>query len=178
VGARFKARIREVVEKGNTPLAAGTMILSLGADVASRAPTVKAGDVIEISLATLPEMTGARTAMGGGPRLVADGKPVNGWRSPNDRHPRTAIGWNDDHLFLILVDGRQPGLSVGMSLTELANYFVKIGCKTAVNLDGGGSASMWLLGQTVSSPSEGRERPVANGVVIVKKHREAAQIND
>lgn len=178
VGGRYKARIRQVVEKGDTVLAGGTMVLSLGPALLEQAPRLKEGDVIEISMATLPEMAGCRTAMGGGPRLVVDGKPLGGWRSPNDRHPRTAVGWNDEHLFFVLVDGRQPGLSVGMSFTELANYFVKLGCKGAVNLDGGGSASMWLFGQTVNSPSEGRERPVANGVVIVKKHREAAQIND
>ena len=38
-----------------------------------------------------------------------------------------------------------------------------------LNLDGGGSASMWAFGQTVSSPSEGQERPIANGLVLVKK---------
>jgi exopolysaccharide biosynthesis protein len=100
---------------------------------------------------------------------LVDGKPVDRWTSPNVRHPRTAIGWNDSHLYLMLVDGRQPGLSVGMSFQEMANYFIKLGCKHAVNLDGGGSASMWVLGQTVSSPSEGRERPIANGLVVVKK---------
>ncbi len=180
IGTRCKARVRQVREQGNTTLAANTMVLSLGPSLVNdnQAPKLKAGEVIEISTATLPDMTGCRTAIGGGPRLVVNGKPLGGWRSPNDRHPRTAIGWNDDHLYLLLVDGRQPGLSVGMSFTELANYFVKLGCTSAVNLDGGGSASMWLFGNTVSSPSEGRERPIANGVVIVKKHREAAKIND
>lgn len=180
IGTRCKARVRQMRDQGNTPLAANTMVLSLGPSLTSenQGPKLKVGDVVEISTATLPDMTGCRTAIGGGPRLVVNGKPLGGWRSPNDRHPRTAVGWNDDHLYLLLVDGRQPGLSVGMSFTELANYFVKLGCTSAVNLDGGGSASMWLFGNTVSSPSEGRERPIANGVVIVKKHREAAKIND
>ncbi len=179
IGARFKARIRKVQDEGNTTLAANMIVLSLGPSMMSDQGTkLKVGDLVEISTATLPDMTGCRTAIGGGPRLVVNGKPLGGWRSPNDRHPRTAIGWNEDRLYLLLVDGRQPGLSVGMSFTELANYFVKLGCTSAVNLDGGGSASMWLFGNTVSSPSEGRERPVANGVVIVKKHREAARIND
>jgi exopolysaccharide biosynthesis protein len=114
-------------------------------------------------------MAGCKTAIGGGPRLVVDGKPVEGWTSPNQRHPRTALGWNDSHLYLMLVDGRQPGLSVGMSFQEMAAYFIKLGCTHAVNLDGGGSASMWVFGQTVNSPSEGQERAIANGLVLVKK---------
>ena len=180
VGLRLKARVRQIRDQGDTPLTAGTMVFSIGPSLVSEGhgSKLKVGDLVEISTATLPDMTGCRTAIGGGPRLVVDGKPLGGWRSPNDRHPRTAIGWNDDQLFFLLVDGRQPGLSMGMSFTELANYFIKLGCTSAVNLDGGGSASMWLFGHTVSSPSEGRERPVANGVVIVKKHREAARVND
>jgi hypothetical protein len=174
IGTRFKAKIREIRESGNTPLPANTMVLSIGPNALAQAPKLKAGDTIEISTATLPDMKNSKTAIGGGPRLVVDRKPVGGWRSPHERHPRTAVGWNDDYVYLILVDGRQPGISMGMSFTELADYFVKLGCTHAVNLDGGGSASMWLFGQTVSSPSEGKERPIANGLVIVKKHRDAA----
>ena len=132
-------------------------------------PCVKVGDEVQLSTATLPDLAGAEMAIGGGPRLVVDGKPMSGWKSPNQRHPRTALGWNKDFIYLMLVDGRQAGLSVGMSFQEMADYFIKIGCTHAMNLDGGGSASMWLLGNVVSSPSEGQERPVANGLVVVKK---------
>jgi hypothetical protein len=174
VGAKMRARVREVREAGDTPLKPGLMVFSLGPKLLGDIPTVAPGDVLQISSATLPDMTGCKTAIGGGPRLVVDGKPVEGWTSPNQRHPRTALGWNDSHLFLLLVDGRQPGLSVGMSFQEMATYFIKLGCTHAVNLDGGGSASMWVLGQTVNSPSEGQERPVANGLVLVKKPKKEA----
>jgi len=72
-------------------------------------------------------------------------------------------------LFLVVVDGRQAGLSVGMTFPELAGYMAGLGCDEAVNLDGGGSASMWVLGQVVSSPSEGRERTGANALVLVRR---------
>jgi hypothetical protein len=169
IGTKLQARIKEIREAGDTPLKPGLMVLSLGPQLLVDAPTMRPGDTIKISTATAPDLTGCNTAIGGGPRLVMDGKAVNGWKSPAQRHPRTAIGWNDTHLFLVLVDGRQPGLSVGMGFQELAAYFIKLGCTHAVNLDGGGSASMWLLGQTVNSPSEGQERPIANGLVVVKK---------
>lgn len=168
-GVKLRAKVRAIREAGDTPLTTDTMVISLGPRLLVDAPAVEVGDIIQLSTATVPDLKGCQTALGGGPRLVVDGKPVGGWRSPHQRHPRTALGWNKDHLWLMLVDGRQPGLSVGMSFTEMADYFVKLGCTHALNLDGGGSASMWLLGQTISSPSEGRERPVANGLVVIKK---------
>ena len=171
VGVKVRARGKAVRDAGDTSLKPGLIVFSLGPKLLGDIPTVAPGDVLQISTATLPDMAGCQTAIGGGPRLVVDGKPVEGWSSPNQRHPRTALGWNDSHLYLLLVDGRQPGLSVGMSFQEMASYFIKLGCTHAVNLDGGGSASMWVLGQTVNSPSEGQERPVANGLVLVKKPR-------
>ena len=169
VGTKVKARVREIREAGDHALTPDAMILSLGPQLLVDAPVVKVGDEVQLSTATLPDLTGAEMAIGGGPRLVVDGKPMNGWKSPNQRHPRTALGWNKDSIYLMLVDGRQAGLSVGMTFQEMADYFIKIGCTHAMNLDGGGSASMWLLGNVVSSPSEGQERPVANGLVVVKK---------
>jgi hypothetical protein len=173
VGTKIRARVREIREAGDSPLKPEIMILSLGPQLLVDAPVVAVGDEVELSTGTTPSMTGARTAIGGGPRLVVDGKPMNGWKSPNQRHPRAALGWNNDYIYLMLVDGRQPGLSVGMSFQEMANYFIKIGCTHAMNLDGGGSASMNVFGQVVSSPSEGQERPVANGLVILKKPKQA-----
>lgn len=61
-------------------------------------------------------------------------------------HPRTAIGLDGAGRFLVLVvvDGRQPGYSEGMNCLELADYMKGLGCKEAVNLDGGGSSIMIL----------------------------------
>jgi hypothetical protein len=178
VGVKLRGRVQEIREAGNTPLKPGIMVLSMGPQLLADAPVVKVGDIIHLSTATTPDLTGVRTAIGGGPRLVSDGKQVDGWRSPNQRHPRTAIGWNDDYIYLMLVDGRQPGVSVGMSFQEMANYFLKIGCTHAMNLDGGGSASMWAFGHVVSNPSEGQERPIANGLVLVKKSKAQAAEGD
>ena len=66
------------------------------------------------SLETFPDLSGVQTAIGGGPTLVRNGRPM-AWSGFLLRHPRTAIGWNDEHLFLVEVDGRQPDLSVGMT---------------------------------------------------------------
>lgn len=84
------------------------------------------------------------------------------------RHPRAAIGWNQTSFFFVEVDGRQPDLSLGMTYNELSNYLVKLGCEEAMNLDGGGSATLWVLGQVMNSPCEGQERSVANALVLVQ----------
>jgi exopolysaccharide biosynthesis protein len=45
---------------------------------------------------------------------------------------------------------------------------VKLGCTEALNLDGGGSASMWVNGRIVNNPSQGRERPSANALFLIR----------
>lgn len=164
----YSARVREVRQTGNTKLTKGTLVLSLGPQLASQAPAVSAGAVLQLSTATWPELTGVQTAIGGGPALVRDGKVI-GRTSDRVRHPRTAVGWNKDAIFLVEVDGRQRGLSVGMTMRELANYMAKLGCTEAMNLDGGGSATCWVYGQVMNSPSEGQERGMGNALVVVQK---------
>jgi exopolysaccharide biosynthesis protein len=86
----------------------------------------------------------------------------------SERHPRSAIGWNDDFFFLVTVDGRYR-LSVGMTLRELADYMAKLGCKEAMNLDGGGSATLWYEDRVRNRPCDGGERDVANALVVVER---------
>ena len=69
---------------------------------------------------------------------------------------RTAINRNKACFFLVVVDGRQETLSVGMTLDELARYMVLLGCDEAMNLDGGGSSEMWCEGSVRNSPCDRR----------------------
>jgi exopolysaccharide biosynthesis protein len=72
-------------------------------------------------------------------------------------------------LWIVVVDGRQPGYSDGMSLPELAGLFKSLGATEAVNLDGGGSTVMVLDGYPVSRPSDaGGERAVVNALGVVR----------
>ncbi|MCJ7431899.1 MAG: phosphodiester glycosidase family protein [Anaerolineales bacterium] len=91
--------------------------------------------------------------------------------------PRTAIGYNRNgrKLILVVVDGRQPFYSEGMTLAELAHLMSDLGAHYAMNLDGGGSSTLVVEGQTgvpviLNSPVDnyipGRERPVANHLGI------------
>jgi exopolysaccharide biosynthesis protein len=91
------------------------------------------------------------------------------------QHPRTAVGIADDgkRLVMVVVDGRRKD-RVGMKLTELADLMKSLGCKDAMNLDGGGSSEMAIRNpetgqlEVKNSPSDYRERAVGNvlGVTI------------
>jgi exopolysaccharide biosynthesis protein len=95
--------------------------------------------------------------------------------SMEQRHPRAAVGWNQQYFFLVEVDGRQWDLSVGMSLDELSDYLVRLGCEQAMNFDGGGSATLWFAGEVRNSPCERAEREISNCLAIIKRESRSAR---
>lgn len=110
-----------------------------------------------------------------GPLLLLDGQatslPDNNFS--NRRHPRTcACTRKNGQTLLITVDGRNAEAQ-GMSLRELTRLLQFLKCEQAINLDGGGSTSMWVqeLG-VVSHPSDNKkfdamgERRVANAILV------------
>ncbi|RAK09774.1 stage II sporulation protein [Halanaerobium saccharolyticum] len=113
-------------------------------------------------------------AVGGGPRLLADGEvKITGGEERfqpdilNGRAPRTALGLTEDnHLLMLTIDGRQSTLSIGMTLEETAETLKDLGAVEAMNLDGGASARMVIRGFTMNSPSA--ERLISNGVIVNK----------
>jgi len=113
--------------------------------------------------------------IGGNPTLVADGKVIDNNVSGSgaffSRHPRTGVGTTPDgKVLLVVVDGRQRGYSVGMTLEEFADLFVSLGADHALNLDGGGSTTMVIDGRIVNRPSETdrAERPVSSALVLLR----------
>jgi hypothetical protein len=121
-----------------------------------------------------------RDVVGGFPVLVEGGaKHIVGEPKPllAQRHPRTALCTNEQKIIFVVVDGRQPQLSVGMTLDELADLMVGVGCTTAMNTDGGGSSVMAVREesatsrtlQIVNSPSDGQERGRGNAWIVVKR---------
>lgn len=169
MGGDYFARVREVRERGDTSLSSGTLVLAVPHTLERRLTGLSLGATLKITLRTVPDLTGVRMAIGGGPALIHDGKRA-AYRSEAVRHPRTALGWNKDDFFLIQVDGRQPNLSVGMTLPELTDYLLKLGCLEALNLDGGGSSTMWIDGQVMNNPCEGAERPTGTALVVLMTH--------
>ena len=178
IGRNLAAKVGAVHDGGNTPLTPDIMVLSLGPKIMTQFRSVKPGDVLRISSGSSPSLSVARNALAGGPILVHQGKQQKNRASLEDayesssmleRHPRTAIGWNKDWYFLVVVDGRQRDLSDGMTLEELAKFLVKLGCEEGLNLDGGGSSTLWFGGSVRNTPCDGYERPIANSLVVVQK---------
>jgi hypothetical protein len=112
------------------------------------------------------EATNAWQAVAGFGPVVSAGRNLC---STNDGvcHPRTAVGVEPDgrHVWFVVADGRQAGYSEGMSLSELADLMIELGCREAVNLDGGGSTALFVADgggppRLVNRPSGGATRPV------------------
>ena len=114
-----------------------------------------------------------------GPALLNDGEIVDGIEdvevdtnfgnhSIQGEQPRTGIGMIDEnHFVLVVVDGRSPGYSDGVTMTEFAAIFAELGATEAYNLDGGGSATMYFNGELVNNPlGEGDERGTSDILYI------------
>ncbi|RNI26807.1 phosphodiester glycosidase family protein [Rufibacter latericius] len=120
-----------------------------------------------------------RVAVGGGPVLVQDGKAhitaeeeMRGGASFIGPNPRTVMGYTPDQkLIILMVEGRNKGVAEGASLEQLARLMVELGCREALNLDGGGSSALYVKGKDTIKPSDKEgQRPVP--AVLVLKYKE------
>lgn len=113
-----------------------------------------------------------------GPLLISDkaAMPLPSTPLVINRHPRTAIGKTGMHrIIIVTLDGR-TGKAAGMTLAELTDFMLSLRCEAAVNLDGGGSTTMWIAGKphngVVNMPCDNKkfdhegERAVSNILVI------------
>lgn len=105
-----------------------------------------------------------------GPTLIMKGSILPKFRNvaSSERAPRTAIGVNDrKEVVIVVVDGREPEFSVGMSLGELANFLKSQWVSEGYNLDGGGSTTLVLKGKTLNRPSDVTgERAVGDAILF------------
>jgi exopolysaccharide biosynthesis protein len=114
--------------------------------------------------------------IGGNTLLVKDGVAVP--HASKVRHPRTVVGFDAQktNLVIMVVDGRKPGVAIGMNYDELTAEMIRLGCRDAVNLDGGGSSVMAVREaatdkmKILNEPTDGRERAVADvlGISVEK----------
>ena len=107
----------------------------------------------------------------------AGGKPVGAFYTYTQRHPRTAIGTDKKgNVYLVVVDGRSKGNAEGVTITELTKICAWLGMRDAINLDGGGSSTMWTAEEgIVSYPcrnkkfDHGGERRVSSIISVKRK---------
>jgi len=107
-----------------------------------------------------------------GPLLLKDSLPqkLPHMSFTHKRHPRTCIAITGECIIFITIDGRSEQ-AAGMNLIEVQEFLLSLGCVDALNLDGGGSTSMWISDRgIINVPSDKTgERPVANALLILKK---------
>jgi phosphodiester glycosidase/flagellar hook capping protein FlgD len=162
--------------RGGTPIPPGGAVLAARGSQGQRlAVEGVAGDMITARLVLRPEWRDVPEALGGGPELIRQGRPIFrpnedfGTYHLNRRHPRTAVGQRPDgRIVMLVVDGRRPGYSSGMTNFELAQTMMRFGVVTASALDAGGSSTMAFDGQLLSRPSDtGGERLVSEALLVM-----------
>lgn len=176
IGSRVEATVVSVAQAKNTSIDGDTLVLSLtannkpGLDLFSM---LEEGEEVTIRAATPDERwEDVVWATGGGNLLVRDGE-LTADANVSGREPRTLLGVREDGSFTVIqCDGRQTGLSSGLSLTEGARLLMDMECTTVINLDGGGSSVTavsypGLPSRVLSSPSDGSPRAGATYLLFV-----------
>ena len=182
--------VTAVNPRGNSVIPPDGIVLSIEPRLARDwEDTIKKSTVGTLEIALTPKKwQNVQQGVGGNLRLVRDGKVEpelaafgqsrggSAYRHRNgaSRHPRSALGFNDEKLFLIAIDGRQPGYSMGMTLYEMGTFFSELGIKHAINFDGGSSSTLWALGRVANSPAHGYERRIFN-VAMIRARAQHAQ---
>jgi hypothetical protein len=134
------------------------------------------GDDQRLRVATRPEgdWSEVHDALGAGPMLLRAGAVVDhGARQRRIRHPRSAIGVGKDGSVVWLTADGRTSKAAGLAHEETAAILQALGCVDAVNLDGGGSTTLWVAGRgVVNHPCDNKkydhagERAVANAVLL------------
>lgn len=131
----------------------------------SKVASLKINDKVDLDIKTTPNWDNVKHIISGGPYLVKDGEVFVDIKAQKllaigGRNPRTAIGYTKDNRFIIVTADGREGSSIGLTLTELAQYMQKLGCVNAMNLDGGGSTVMYVNGLIANKP------PVKGGIAL------------
>ena len=168
------APVTDVAVNVSTPLAPGTAVLVARGNAAAKLQAeATLGTTVTSRLILQPGWETVADAIGGGPVLVRNGRPV--FRANEafttsllaPRHPRTAVGQlADGRVLLVAVDGRQAGYSVGMTTFEMAQSLVRLGVVSGMGLDGGGSTTLAFEGTVLNRPSDGSERPISTALML------------
>jgi len=167
------------LDDGGTDRAPSGDTLLLVRVSAADAPWMRAGDTVMVALRVGP--VAPIEAVGGFPMLVANGELASGLETAGAAsfrglNPRTAIGVaaGGRRVLLAVVDGRQPGWSVGMTTEQTGRLMQALGAHDALNLDGGGSSALVLReaasghARLATRPSDPTgERAVGNALAVV-----------
>jgi len=164
------------INQNDSPLEAGTIVISAHGASKDKLANVKVGDKIKVNEDLGTTWNQVPQIMGVGPLLLKNNsvyvtakEEQFGSDVASGRAPRTAVGiTKDSHVLLAVVDGRQAN-SMGCTLSEMAVLMQEMGAVDAVNFDGGGSSEMVIKNEIINSPSDGSERRVGAALVVLSK---------
>ena len=165
--------VTQVLTQGPVPIPpGGAVLVSRGGQAQHLAAEAPAGTTVEIRPTLTPNWSGMASAIGGGPLLVAAGKPIFRAREAfgdpvlNRRSARAAVGQlNDGRILLVTVEGGSSAYSAGMTNYELAGALVRLGAQTAMGLSTGPAASMAFDGTLLTRPTAG-EQPISDALLF------------
>jgi hypothetical protein len=138
----------------------GAVIVARGRQAPILTKEAPAGTHVNVRLILTPSWDGIHEAIGGGPVLVRNGRPV--FRASEaftasqllTRTARSAVGQTaDGHVLFVTVDGGRPGYSLGLTNFELALAMMRLGAVSATALGTGAAASVAFDGKLLSRPS-------------------------
>ena len=172
--------------RGDTAIPADGYVLSRSGPAASaslaalpRATDVRIEETIDVlGGSRQADWQRASTVIGGAGLLMRDGRRLTAWAREQlskgfetTRHPRTVVGRDrNGAIWLIAVDGRQPGRAVGMTFLELQDLLGRLDVTDALNLDGGGSTTMVVEGEVVNRPSDlTGPRAVSDALIVTAR---------
>ncbi|HJQ49303.1 MAG TPA: phosphodiester glycosidase family protein [Gaiellaceae bacterium] len=174
-GVSLDGTVTQVTSAGPTGIPQGGAVLVARGAVSTAQLSAEAPVAQHIGalLSLSPDWSGLASAIGGGPLLVSNGKPVfhaNESFDPrrlNSRQPRGAIGQlPDGRIVLVAVEGTNPAYSIGMSSYELAVELSRLGAITAFGLDAGAAAGLAFNGTLLTRPSGGTEAKLSDALVL------------
>lgn len=175
VSARGRV-LKRITTGEEVPVPPGGMVISGCGRRALSLTKVPIGCEVHLTFKTHPAWPHLKHALGGGPLLLYDGKIVIDLQREHfhddltGRHARSAVGLlRGGRVLLVAAEGGEGGRGPGLTLTELAKLMLRLGCRKAMNLDGGGSTTFVVHDSLVSCCADGAPRKVANALVVVKR---------
>jgi hypothetical protein len=167
------AAVTQVTDHGPVPIPPdGAVLVSRGNQAPHLTAEAPLGTTMELRPTLTPNWSVMRGAIGGGPQLVAAGKPLFRSRESfgdpvlNRRAARSAIGqMADGRILLVTVEGGTPAYSAGMTNFELAVAMAHLGAQVAYGLGTGTSSAMAFDGDLLTRPSSG-EQSIADALIL------------
>lgn len=135
---------------------------------------LKKKDCIDITWKTIPDWSSVQEAISGGPYLIMNGEIFIDEKEQNFKFAnkdtyaaRSAVGiGKNGKLYLIAVDGKKNDRFAGFTLKQFARFLKEINMQNAINLDGGGSATLVINGEIINKLSDHHERKISNGLLL------------